>query len=247
MVFPQRFLFSMGLAGVMVALIAAGDRPDRAAGGPRPAGPPHQQRRAGLPEARQRARRRARSPRASGTGCRNAVMRRPAVIAAVTAALLVIVALPALGIRFTSVDASVLPTSASARQVSDTIDRRLPDRPQRADLRGDRRAPDARRCGPSSPPTPSELRGLPDAAVGDPADRRPAQDTWRIDVYSDASSLDPATQDLVAAIRDTPAPYATLRRRPVGELRGPEGRASRATCPGRSRSSRSRRSSRCSS
>src|SRR5262249_51206935 len=61
----------------------------------------------------------------------NAVMRRPAIVAATTPVLLVLVALPAFGISFTSVDASVLPTSASARQVADTITADFPqDRSQ---------------------------------------------------------------------------------------------------------------------
>ena len=37
LVFPQRFLYSMGLGGALVALFAATDLPDRAAGGPHPA------------------------------------------------------------------------------------------------------------------------------------------------------------------------------------------------------------------
>jgi uncharacterized membrane protein YdfJ with MMPL/SSD domain len=206
MVFPQRFLFSMGLAGVMVALIAAaialivlpavlallGTRINK-----------------GAPRFLKRGSEEADQPVTSGFWYRlsNAVMRRPAIIAATTSILLVVVALPALGINFTSVDASVLPTSASARQVSDTIDR---------DFSGDRSEPiylaiDA----PDTPQAQAELTAFaqrldalpttaavtPPAAVGD--------DTWRIDVFADASSLEESSQDLVAAVRDTPAPFPT--------------------------------------
>ncbi len=138
----------------------------------------------------------------------NAVMRRPGVVAATTAAVLVIVALPALGINFTSVDASVLPTSASARQVSDTIDRDFPtDVSEPIYVAID--APDTPEAQAELTAYAERLRGLPHAAVVTP----PAAvggDAWRIDVYADAPSLDQSTQDLVAAVRDTPAPYPTL-------------------------------------
>ena len=54
-------------------------------------------------------------------------MRRPLPIAIATAAVLVALGLPFLGVRFTGVDASVLPTSASARQVQDAIHARAPE------------------------------------------------------------------------------------------------------------------------
>ena len=57
----------------------------------------------------------------------HAVMRRPLPIAVGTAAVLVALGLPFLGVRFTGVDASVLPTSASARQVQDEIHARAPE------------------------------------------------------------------------------------------------------------------------
>ena len=206
MVFPQRFLFSMGLAGVMVALIAAaiallvlpavlallGTRINK-----------------GAPRFLKRGSEEADQPVTSGFWYRlsNAVMRRPAIVAATTSIVLVVVALPAFGITFTSVDASVLPTSASARQVSDTIDR---------DFTGDRSEPiylaiDA----PDTPEAQAELTAyaqrlsaLPNAAGVTP----PAPvggGTWRIDVFADASSLEGSSQDLVAAVRDTPAPFPT--------------------------------------
>jgi RND superfamily putative drug exporter len=55
------------------------------------------------------------------------VMRRPLPIAVTTAAVLVALGLPFLGVRFTGVDASVLPTSASARQVQDALHARSPE------------------------------------------------------------------------------------------------------------------------
>jgi uncharacterized membrane protein YdfJ with MMPL/SSD domain len=207
MVFPQRFLFSMGLAGVMVALIAAaialivlpavlallGRRIN-----------------SGAPRFLKRRSEEADQPLTSGFWYRlsNGVMRRPGIVAATTAAVLVIVALPALGINFTSVDASVLPTSASARQVSDTIERDFSqDTSEPIYIAID--APDTPEAQAQLTAYAQELRGLPNAAaVTEPA--VVGEGTWRIDVYADAPSLEESTQDLVAAVRDTPAPYPAL-------------------------------------
>jgi uncharacterized membrane protein YdfJ with MMPL/SSD domain len=206
MVFPQRFLFSMGLAGVMVALIAAaialivlpavlallGRRIN-----------------SGAPAFLKRGSEQADRPVTSGFWYRlsNAVMRRPAPVAAATAIVLVVVALPALGINFTSVDASVLPTSASARQVSDTLDRDFPaDVSEPIYLAID--APDTPQARAELSAYAQELRSLQGAAVVTPPSAV-GESTWRIDVYAGAPSLDESTQDLVTAVRDTEAPYPT--------------------------------------
>lgn len=55
------------------------------------------------------------------------VMRRPLPIAVATAAVLVALGLPFLGVRFTGVDASVLPKSASARQVQERLGTTQPE------------------------------------------------------------------------------------------------------------------------
>ena len=110
MVFPQRFLFSMGIAGVMVALIAAaiallvlpavlallGTRINSLAAegvAPRAASTPTSELTSGF---WYRLSQRRHAP----PGARSRPSRR---------SLLILVALPAFGIRFTSVDASVLP------------------------------------------------------------------------------------------------------------------------------------------
>src|SRR5690242_11199860 len=118
LVFPLAFLRSMAIGGMAVALLAGvvallvipalfallGRRVDAL------------------------AIRRGRPP---GTGgwyrFAHGVMRRPLPIALATAAVLVALGLPFLGVRFTGVDASVLPTSASARQVQDAIHARAPE------------------------------------------------------------------------------------------------------------------------
>ncbi len=110
-VFPQRFLVSMGIGGAVVALVAAAvsvlllpslmvllaPRIGRAR--PEPAGTGHWYRLA------------------------HAVMRRPLLVAAGTTAVLLLVASPTLGVRWSGVDATVLPTSQSARVVAGVVSR----------------------------------------------------------------------------------------------------------------------------
>ena len=207
MVFPQRFLFSMGLAGVMVALIAAavalvvlpavlallGTRVNALA-----------------PRAWRRRSEEAHKPVTSGFWYRlsGAVMRRPGPVAAVTAIALIIVALPALGISFTSVDASVLPTSASARQVSDAL---------ASDFRSDLSTPTY--IAVTAPDTPQARAAVADyagrvatlAAVDQVAPPEyVGQDTWRIDAYSSLESFSSAGQGVVRDIRATDAPFPAL-------------------------------------
>jgi uncharacterized membrane protein YdfJ with MMPL/SSD domain len=120
LVFPQRFLYSMGIAGFFVALIAAaialtvlpamltllGSRVNALA-----------------PAFLARRAEREVRPLTAGFWYRFArlVSRFPAQTAAAAAVLLIALGLPFLGVKFTSVDAQVLPTSASARQVDDAL------------------------------------------------------------------------------------------------------------------------------
>lgn len=115
LVFPQRILYSLGVGGILVALIAAavalvvlpavlallGARVDALA-----------------PARLQRAAHRDARPAQEGAWYRltHAVMRRAARVAAATALVLVVVGLPAWDLGFTRADARVLPASASARQ-----------------------------------------------------------------------------------------------------------------------------------
>jgi uncharacterized membrane protein YdfJ with MMPL/SSD domain len=56
----------------------------------------------------------------------NGVMRRPALVAAGTAVLLLAIASPTLHVRWSGIDATVLPASQSARVVSDSVARDFP-------------------------------------------------------------------------------------------------------------------------
>ena len=204
MVFPQRFLFSMGIAGVMVALIAAaialvvlpavlallGNRINSLA-----------------PRSWRRRSEHADEVVTAGFWYRlsRGVMRRPGIVAAATAIVLVVVALPAFGIKFTSVDANVLPTSASARQVSDALAADFPqDRSQPIYVAVD--APGTPQARAELAAYVQDLRGLQNAeAVTPPTPVGPG--TWRIDVYSAAGGLEDASQRLVEDVRNAPAPY----------------------------------------
>jgi len=125
LVFPQRFLYSMGLGGATVALIAATVAlvvlpAVLAALGPRV--------NALAPARLQRAATRDAQPDEAGAWYRLSrfVMRRAAPVAVASAALLIALGIPFLSARFTSVDASVLPTSATARQVDAALRAEFP-------------------------------------------------------------------------------------------------------------------------
>jgi uncharacterized membrane protein YdfJ with MMPL/SSD domain len=125
LVFPQRFLYSMGLGGSLVALFAAlisltvlpavltllGSRVN-----------------AGAPKFLQRRAAADARPAQAGFWYRLSrfVMRRPIPVATLSAAFLIVLGLPFLGIKFNVVDPTVLPQSASARQAYDTISEDFP-------------------------------------------------------------------------------------------------------------------------
>jgi len=123
--FPQRFLYSMGIGGALVALLAAGLAlivlpALLAVLGPRV--------NALAPRWLARAAEREARPDERGAWYRlsRAVLRRPAPIAIASATFLIALGIPFAGVKFTEADAGVLPASASARQVSDILDREFP-------------------------------------------------------------------------------------------------------------------------
>ncbi len=124
-IFPQRFLYSMGIAGAIVALVAATLALTvlpalLAVLGPRV--------NALAPKRLQRAADRDAKADESGGWYRLSrfVMRRPARIAVLSAAFLIALGIPFTQIKFITVTASVLPGSASARQVDDALNRDFP-------------------------------------------------------------------------------------------------------------------------
>jgi RND superfamily putative drug exporter len=202
LVFPQRFLYSMGLGGALVALFAAlisltvlpavltllGNRVN--AGAPR-----FLQRRAAA-DAR---------PAESGFWYRlsRLVMRRPIPVATLSALFLIVLGLPFLGIKFNTVDATVLPDSASARQTYDTVSNQFPpyrDSPIWIDLEG--------ATPRQTAAVASELKQVEGVSEVLPPQRLRGGIT-AIQVISTNSFVSEASQNTVKAIRAVPTPPGT--------------------------------------
>jgi RND superfamily putative drug exporter len=199
LVFPQRFLYSMGVSGLIVTLIAAtmavvvlpafllvlGDRVNALS--PR--------------WLRSRAERDAR-PAEAGAWYRisRLVMRRPGRIAAISAALLIALGIPFLGIRFTSVDASVLGAQHSARQADDILKSQFAS-DQSSPIRVVIHAPAG---SVAAQDVAARARTLPGAA----AVEKPAplgKESSVVTVVANGSPFAGRTQALVRGLRDLPA------------------------------------------
>ena len=236
LVFPLRFLYSMGIGGALVALsagavslivlpavlVALGPRIDALA-------PARLQRSA------------ARTAQASEQGgwyrLARGVMRRPGLVALVTAAVLLLAALPALRIAFAPADAHVLPATSEARQVAQTLTNDFPvDASQTVTIVARSpgpppAAPGARVAGGSSPAGPGAAgaggQGAVTAAVvtapvaaiaararqiaGTQASEGPpryiGEGTWEIELQPRGVSGSAANQRLVKSLRTIgPAP-----------------------------------------
>jgi uncharacterized membrane protein YdfJ with MMPL/SSD domain len=190
-VFPLRFLQSMGIGGAVVAIVAAVVALTV------------------TPSLMVLLGRRIGSPRAGRDGAggwyrlARAIMRRPGAVAAGAAAVLLIAAVPDLRAHWSGVDASVLPSSRSARVVSDALAREFP----RAD------------------PNPLELAvSAPPSAGGELADYARAishqagvtrvsapvyvgASTWRIGASAAGPAIGVRAQRAVKEIRTLPSRY----------------------------------------
>jgi uncharacterized membrane protein YdfJ with MMPL/SSD domain len=202
-VFPQRFLYSMGVGGALVALLAAavalvvlpavlallGNRVNALA-----------------PSWLQRAAEREAKPASAGGWYRLSrfVMRRPWQIAAVSAVVLVVAGLPFLGIKFTVVDATVLPKDAEARQVNDALAQEFsPNRTSPVFLALDTPPNEAARS------YAARLRRLPDAAaVTEP--QRAGRNGSLVTVVSKHGEISDGSQQLVRDIRAEDPPFQVL-------------------------------------
>ncbi|MGE0067644.1 MAG: MMPL family transporter [Solirubrobacterales bacterium] len=202
LVFPQRFLYSMGLGGALVALFAAlisltvlpavltllGTRVN--------AGAPKFLRRRAEADAR---------PAEDGFWYRLSrfVMRRPIPVATLSALLLIVMGLPFLGIKFNTVDPTVLPESASARQAYDTVSEQFPpyhETPIWVDVEGGGPAAAARLA--------ASVRGVAGVAEVAPPQRLGGA-VSAVQVISANPFASEASQDTVRAIRDLPTPAGT--------------------------------------
>jgi RND superfamily putative drug exporter len=200
LVFPQRFLYSMGLGGALVALFAAlisltvlpavltllGSRVN-----------------AGAPKFLQRRAEADARPAHEGFWYRLSrfVMRRPVPIATASALVLIVLGLPFLGIKFNTVDPTVLPESASARQAYDTVSREFPpyrDSPIWIAFEGGGPKAAARFA--------AEVREVP--GVADVAPPRQLDGVIALQVVSENPFASEASQATVETIRQLPEPRA---------------------------------------
>jgi RND superfamily putative drug exporter len=129
------------------------------------------------------------------------VMRRPARVAVLSATFLIALGLPFLGVRFTSVDATVLPKDSPARQVDTALSTEFP--PGRTTpIVVAAHTP----AGPAAAHLAQRLRAVPGvAAVAPPRAAGPALS--RIDVYTPGSDLSERSQTVVRDIRSLQAPF----------------------------------------
>jgi RND superfamily putative drug exporter len=201
MVFDLRFLFSMGVGGVLVALAAAVVSLTvlpaiLAALGPRVNA-------LSLKRWQVALHRDAANVR-SGPWYRftQAVMRRPGPIAAATAVLLIAMGLPFLRIEFTGVDASVLPTERSARVVEDALETEFPPGPTSPVIVV---AGAGERGRDAATAFAGDLSRLDRVATASEPEQ--AGGFWRIDVVPEEGELSASTKRLVEDVRDTRAPF----------------------------------------
>ncbi len=184
LVFPQQFLYSMGLGGVLVALAAG-----LVALVPLPAflywlGP----------RIDSLAPRRLQQPPSGGRWGRFAawVMIRPGRVAALSSAVLILLALPALGVHFVGVDATTLPSSASSRQVAERLEREgVRGRYSPITAISERQPPAAAIARLASAPGVSGI--LPTREI--------APDLWRLDLFPSEEGLSDSSQRLVRIVR----------------------------------------------
>jgi uncharacterized membrane protein YdfJ with MMPL/SSD domain len=200
-IFPQRFLYSMGIAGALVALIAMalallvlpallsvlGPRVNALA-----------------PKRLARAAERDARPAESGFWYRLSrfVMRRPGSIAALSTALLVVLGLPFTGIKFVSPSASVLPHSASAKVVNDALAHEFPPNrstPLEVVVGRPAHAPEVARLA-------VRIGHLPDVAAVAPAAPAGAHASLLAVVPRQSASSE-ATERLVRAVRSIHEPF----------------------------------------
>ena len=199
LVFPQRFLYSMGLGGSLVALFAAlisltvlpavltllGNRVN-----------------AGAPKFLQRRAEADARPAQTGFWYRLSrfVMRRPIPVATLSALFLIILGLPFFGIKFNTVDPTVLPESASARQAYDTVSQQFPpyhDTPIWLDVEGG---------GPKAAAAVAAAVRRVDGVAEVAPPRRLADGVTAVQVISAHPFASEASQSTVHAIRDLQPP-----------------------------------------
>jgi uncharacterized membrane protein YdfJ with MMPL/SSD domain len=204
LVFPQQLLYTVGISGIAIALLCAiaaliilpallsllGERVNALA-----------------PGWLQRSARATALPDTQGGWYRFShwVMRHPGTIAVASAAVLITLALPALGIRFVPDDSSQLPDEQSAG----TVDRKLA-----AEFTPDPQYPIITQWvtadPPDAPPAPWVLKYREDALALDGVEAVPPPTRFgnvvRMDVFSGVGRATPRTRQLVDEVRALESP-----------------------------------------
>lgn len=207
LVFPLRFLYSMGIGGALVALTAGavsllvlpavllvlGPRIDSLA-------PARLQRRA------------ARSARADGSGgwylLARGVMRRPGLVALLTAGALILIALPALHVQLTPADAHMLPASSQPRVVAEALSHEFAVDPSES-ITMLVRAPQHTESGVvASIEKRARMVARSQASVGPP--RFIGRGLWEIELQPSGTEGSPANQRLVKRLRAISPPPQLL-------------------------------------
>ncbi|MDE3132560.1 MAG: MMPL family transporter [Acidobacteriota bacterium] len=189
--FPQRFLISMGIGGAAVSLVA------------------------GLSSIlllpsllyllAPRIGRVAPEPEGTGRWYRLArgMMRRPVAVALATAAVLLAVASPTLHVHWSGVDATILPTSQSARVVQDTVARDFPGN----DLGPVTIAVHAPRAAAAAVDAyVASLRGVRGITSVAPA-RYLGSGVWEVQAAQAGDPIGAVAQRTIAAVAALPTPY----------------------------------------
>jgi RND superfamily putative drug exporter len=207
LVFPLRFLYSMGVGGSLVTLsagavslivlpavlVALGTRINALA-----------------PARLQRNAAQAARPAESGAWYRlaRAVMRRPGAVALGTSAVLIVIALPALRLQLTPADAHVLPASAQPRQVAEAITHDFA-------VDGSQTVTILARAPQNGARTVAVLAHRAQAAAGAQASlagppRYLGRGAWEIEMLPRGAEGSSANQSLIARLRAVASPPALL-------------------------------------
>lgn len=196
--FPLRFLYSMGIGGIVVALAAGGVSLVVLPAvlvilGPRVNALSFASGRPGVtPPAGGRADRGAWFALARG------VMRHPGPVAAASGVILLASALPALNLKLEPVDADMLPTSFQSRQVADALSRRFPSDGSQAiviSVRAPVRA--AARVGELA----ADAKRIAKAGAVELPPRYLGRGSWEIQLFPRGGSTSAANQRLVRDLR----------------------------------------------
>ena len=202
--FPLRFLYSMGIGGVVVTLLAAivalvalpallavlGERVNALA----------------LPGWKRATAAASQDPTSGGWyRLSRAVMRRPGTIAVASAVVLIVLGLPFLGINFTTADSSSLGADSPVRQVDETLRSEFPDLATRS-LTVVAEAP---RSDAGAVAAYARGLGRLDDVTGVDRPRPLGPDAWTIRLLPRGDAADDTTQDLVTDLRAAPAPFPT--------------------------------------